>query len=142
MAFVIGGTRGFPPYAQNAICGFLRFAGAQRLHVASIGRAQKHAPQIADYLRAMNDVYDLRNACALTFYSTGVTLGGGYISFYHLCGRSFLQLFRSSGLLAGGAIVDRLTAPLPGYASYSYSFFHEQPVEGRSTPHADESDDL
>ena len=47
------------------------------MHMVSIGKAQKHAPQIADYLRAMNDVYDMRNACALTFYSVGVRSGGG-----------------------------------------------------------------
>ena len=68
VVFVIGGTRGFTPYTPNAIFGFLRCAGALHMRMVSIRSTQKHASQIVDYLRAMNDVYDLRNACAMTFY--------------------------------------------------------------------------
>ena len=78
VVFVIGGTRGFIPYTPSAICGFLGHAGALHSQMVAIGRTQKHASQIVDYLRSMNDVYDLRNACALTFYS-GEILDAGVI---------------------------------------------------------------
>ena len=69
VVFVIGGTRGFTPYAPDAIFGFLRCAGDLHMHMVSIGSTQTHASKIVDYLRAMDDVYDVRNACAMTFYS-------------------------------------------------------------------------
>ena len=67
--FVLGGTRGYAPYAADAVATFIRDGGSKDVYKVAFGSRQQHASQIVSHLRAMDDDADLRNACALTFYA-------------------------------------------------------------------------
>ena len=68
--FVLGGTRGYVPYSTDMIATFIRESGSPDLHKVSFGSRQQHASQIVSHLRVMDDEEDLRNARAMTFYTT------------------------------------------------------------------------
>ena len=67
--FVLGGTRGYSPYTADAVATFIREGGSTDVYKVAFGSRQQHASQIVSHLRAMDDDSDLRNACALTFYT-------------------------------------------------------------------------
>ena len=68
--FVVGGTRGYTPYSADMIAMFIRDGGSDDVHKVAFGSRQQHASQIVSHLRTMGDDSDLRNACAMTFYTT------------------------------------------------------------------------
>ena len=49
---------------------FIRDGGAADAHKVAFGSRQQHASQIVSHLRTMGDDADLRNARAMTFYTT------------------------------------------------------------------------
>ena len=78
--FVLGGARGYEPYSADMIATFAREAGSPDVRKVDFGPRQKHASQTASHLRAMDDDADLRNACAVTFYTTQEDAEGNPIS--------------------------------------------------------------
>ena len=90
--FVIGGTKGFQPYTARSLAAFLSDAGAEHVAIAALGKEQQHASSVAAHLQLMNDVGDLRNACACTFY--GRASSSSLVSVDLILGRLFLRLAR------------------------------------------------
>ena len=70
-SFAIGGTKGFHPYTAWGLAAYLSDAGAARVEVVALGKEQHHASTAAARLNLTNDVGDLRNARACTFYASG-----------------------------------------------------------------------
>ena len=79
--FVIGGAKGFLPYTDSNIASYIRDAGANRVETVAVGKDKHHAATIAVHRKLMNDVGDMRNACACAFYATGSTSPSVIVAF-------------------------------------------------------------
>ena len=66
---VVGGACGFSPYTSGAVVAFLRQDGASGVFKVAFGARQRRASRTVSRLMAMDGDADLRDACALTFYT-------------------------------------------------------------------------
>ena len=71
--FAIGRTKGFAPYRASEVANYLRGTGTSRAELVAVGRERWNADKIAARFELAHDVYDLRYACARTFYASGRT---------------------------------------------------------------------
>ena len=70
-SFATGGTEGFHLHAARGVVGYLSDAGAPRVEVVALSKEQQRASTVAAQLHLANDVGDLANARACTFYAIG-----------------------------------------------------------------------
>ena len=77
----LAGAKGFRPYTARNLAAYLSGAGEARAELVALGKEQRKASSVEAHLHLMNDVGDLRNACACSFYTSGrspILVNGGF----------------------------------------------------------------